>query len=221
LKKTSLGPVRQGQRLDTSETKQSSSKERKPPNQSSNNNKELPLHTCKLPLNQCNSPWTNACKTAENRVAAAISAHTGQTGHHHRSDRCLTCVQDQHSHRSDRWPWPVRPVYNRAQKWLEITWKSSKHVQQAISSSNFSPLLEMHESSQKCKNYNLELLKQTKFNKECYTCANEQVRYSTASYRSQLHDHQVSQPLDEAKMDFGNFAKNLPLMSKVLNMIKT
>jgi hypothetical protein len=27
--------------------------------------------------------------------------------------------------------------------------------------------------------------------------------------------------LDEAKMDLGNFAKNLPLMSKVLNMIKT
>jgi hypothetical protein len=33
--------------------------------------------------------------------------------------------------------------------------------------------------------------------------------------------YQVSQPLDEAKMDLGNFAKNLPLMSKVLNMIKT
>jgi hypothetical protein len=82
------------------------------------------------------------------------------------------------------------------------------------------PLLAMHESSQKCKIFNLELLKYTKFNKECYTCPNEQVRYSTASYRSKLHDHQVSQPLDEAKMDLGNFAKNLPLMSKVLNMIK-
>jgi hypothetical protein len=54
----------------------------------------------------------------------------------------------------------------------------------------------------------------------CYTCPNEQVRYSIASYLSQLHDHQVSQPLDEAKMDLGNFAKNSPLMSKVLNMIK-
>jgi hypothetical protein len=78
----------------------------------------------------------------------------------------------------------------------------------------------MHESSQKCKTFNLELLKYTKFNKECYTRPNEQVRYSTASYRSLLHDHQVSQPLDEAKMDFGNFATNLPLMSKLLNMIK-
>jgi hypothetical protein len=49
LKKTSLGPLRQGQRLDISETKQSSSKERKPPKQKSKNHKELPLHTCMLP----------------------------------------------------------------------------------------------------------------------------------------------------------------------------
>jgi hypothetical protein len=121
LKETGLGPLRQGQRLDTSETKQSSSKERKPPKQSSNNHKELPLHTCKLHLNQCTSPWTNACKPAENRAAAATSAHTGQTSHHHRSDRCLTCAQDQHSHRSDRCSSPVRPVHNRAQKWLKTT----------------------------------------------------------------------------------------------------
>jgi hypothetical protein len=57
LKKTSLGPIRQGQRLDTSKTKQSSSKERKPPKQNSNNHKELPLHTCTLPLNQCTSMY--------------------------------------------------------------------------------------------------------------------------------------------------------------------
>jgi hypothetical protein len=56
LKKASLMPLWQGQRLDTSKTKLCSSKERKPPNQSSKNNKELPLHTCKTPL--------------ENRVAA-------------------------------------------------------------------------------------------------------------------------------------------------------
>jgi hypothetical protein len=113
LKKTSLGPLRQGQRLDTSETKQSSSKEHKPPKQSSKTLKELPLHTCKLPLNQCNSPWTNACKTPlENRAAATnqpwpvrpvnttgqtgvqhvnrASTHTGQTGDPDRSDRCST-----------------------------------------------------------------------------------------------------------------------------------
>jgi hypothetical protein len=175
---------------------------------------QAPPEPMQLPLDECmqDTTWKQG--------SCNKPALTGQTGQHHRSDRCATCVQNQHSHRSDRWPWPVRPVHNRAQKWLETTWKPSKHVQQAISSSNFSPLLAMHESSQKCKTFNLELLKYTKFNIWCYTCPNEQVRYSTASYRSQLHDHQVSQPLDEAKMDFGNFAKNLPLMSKVLNMIK-
>jgi hypothetical protein len=30
----------------------------------------------------------------------------------------------------------------KAQKWLETTWKPSKCVQQAISSSNFSPLVD-------------------------------------------------------------------------------
>jgi hypothetical protein len=149
------------------------------------------------------------------------SALTGQTGHHHRLDLCSACADDQHSDRSDQWPRPVRPVHTRGQKWFETTWKPSKCIQQAISSSNFSPLLAMHESSQKGKTFNLELPKYTKFNIGCYTCPNEQVRYSIASYRSQLHDYQVLQPLDEAKMDLGNFVKKLPLMSKVLNKIKT
>jgi hypothetical protein len=48
-----------------------SSKERKPPNQKLENHKELPLHTCKLPLNQCNSPETNTCKPLEENRAAA------------------------------------------------------------------------------------------------------------------------------------------------------
>jgi hypothetical protein len=42
LKKTSLGPLRQGQQLDTSRIKQSSSKERKPPKQSSKTTKSSP-----------------------------------------------------------------------------------------------------------------------------------------------------------------------------------
>jgi hypothetical protein len=53
LKKTSLGPLRQGQRLDTSETKTRSTKERKPPNQSSNTTKSSPCA-------KAHSPWTNA-----------------------------------------------------------------------------------------------------------------------------------------------------------------
>jgi hypothetical protein len=182
--------------------------------------------TCS-PCTHASSPWTNTpppgrmhAKHHLKQGSCNNSALTGQTGQHHRSDQCATCEQDQHSDRLDRWPWPVRPVHTGAQKWLETTWKPSKCIQQAISSSNFSPLLAMHESSQKCKTFNLDILKYTKFNIGCYACPNEQVRYSIASYWHQLQDHQVSQPLNEAKMDLGNFAKNSPHMSKVLNMIK-
>jgi hypothetical protein len=101
---------------------------------------QAPPEPMQLPLDRCmqNTTW--------NRAAVTTSALTGQTGHHHRLDRCPTYAQDQHSDRSDRWPRPVWLVHNRAQKWLETAWKPSKCIQQAISSSNFSPLLEMHES---------------------------------------------------------------------------
>jgi hypothetical protein len=65
LKKTSLRPLRQGQRLDTSETQPCSSKEHKPPKHT-----RAPLHICKLPMNKC-QPW----------------AQTGQAGSRNRSDR--------------------------------------------------------------------------------------------------------------------------------------
>jgi hypothetical protein len=80
LKKTSLGPLRQGQRLDTSGTKQNSSKKRKPPKQSSKNHKELPL-------NQCNSPGrmhANLLKTGQLQQLRCTPVRpittTGQTG---------------------------------------------------------------------------------------------------------------------------------------------
>jgi hypothetical protein len=85
------------------------------------------------------------------------------------------------SQRSDRSSPPVRPVPNmctgpaltpvrpvtltgqtgaqQSPEMVQTTWKPCKCVQQAISSSNFSPLMAMHESSQKCKIFNLELLK--------------------------------------------------------------
>jgi hypothetical protein len=171
---------------------------------------QAPPEPMQHPLDECmQTTWRK-------QSSCTSAALTDQTGHYHWSDQCPTYEQGQHSDQSDWWPWPVRPVCNRAHKWLKNTWKP-----RAISSSNFSPLLAMHESSQKCKTFNLELLKYTKLNIRCYTCPNEQVKYSIASYWHQLHDHQVSQPLDEAKMDLGNFAKNLPLMSKVLNMTKT
>jgi hypothetical protein len=55
LKKTSLGPLRQGERLDTSKTKPCS---RKSANHQSKarKHKELPLHMCKLLLSQSTPP---------------------------------------------------------------------------------------------------------------------------------------------------------------------
>jgi hypothetical protein len=55
LKKTSLGPLRQGQRLDTSETKQCSSKEHKPPKhtRAPPAHMQLPLSQNTLPLDFC------------------------------------------------------------------------------------------------------------------------------------------------------------------------
>jgi hypothetical protein len=54
LKKTSLGPLRQGQRLDTSETTQSSSKERKPPKQSSKKSQRAP--PAHMQASPCDNP---------------------------------------------------------------------------------------------------------------------------------------------------------------------
>jgi hypothetical protein len=90
LKKTSLGPLRQGQRLDTSETKPCSSKEHKPPKQNSKNHKELP---CTYAI----SPWTNA--TPPGRMHAK---------HLKKSEQ----LHQLSSHRSDQSPPPVRPVLN-------------------------------------------------------------------------------------------------------------
>jgi hypothetical protein len=109
LKKTSLGPLRQRQRLDTFETKLCSSKERKPPNQN-RKPQRAPLHTCKLPLNQWKSPWTNACKPPPKQSSCfsfaltirpvhltdqtngqdrlARGNNTGQTCVPHKSSRC-------------------------------------------------------------------------------------------------------------------------------------
>jgi hypothetical protein len=55
LKKTSLGPLRQGQWLDTSETKQSSSKEVNPPIKARKPQRaqRAPPEPMQLPLDEC------------------------------------------------------------------------------------------------------------------------------------------------------------------------
>jgi hypothetical protein len=82
LKKTSLGPLRQGQRLDTSEKKQCSSKEHKPPKHT----RAHPSHM-HTPLNKCQH-WAQTCQDCSQN----------------RSDRF-------HQNRSGRLPKSVRPIW--------------------------------------------------------------------------------------------------------------
>jgi hypothetical protein len=89
LKKTSLGPLRQGQRLDISETKTFSSKEHKPPIQSSKTTKSSPC-------THANSSWTNA--TPPGRICEPL----------HETKQLQQPCSDQ----SDRSKTPVRPVPN-------------------------------------------------------------------------------------------------------------
>jgi hypothetical protein len=72
LKKTSLGPLRQGQRLDTSETKPRSSKEQKPQKHT-----RAPLHICKLSPEQVPTLGTNRSGRFPKPVRPV--AKTGQT----------------------------------------------------------------------------------------------------------------------------------------------
>jgi hypothetical protein len=121
LKKTSLEPLRQGQRLDTSETKTILKQRAQTTKPKLENHKELPLHTCNLSLNQCNSPWMNACKPLDENKAAASAqllpvrpiANTGQTGAQHVNWTSPLTGQTGDHDRSDR--------RHRAQKWLETT----------------------------------------------------------------------------------------------------
>jgi hypothetical protein len=158
LKKTSLGPLRQGQRLDTSETKQGSSKECKPLKQSSNNHKELLLHTCKLPWTNAPPPGrmhANHLKTGQLQQLPLTPVKpvttTGQTGVQHVHRTSTHTGQTGDLDRSDRWPTEPRNGSKPPENHLNA---SSKPFQ-----AQTPPLLAMHESSKKCKTFNLELLK--------------------------------------------------------------
>jgi hypothetical protein len=149
LKKTSLGPLRQGQRLDTSETKPCSSKEHKPPKQT----RAPPAHM-QAPPEQVPTLGTN---------------------------------------RSGRFPKPVRPVshsrpHPQKPKMQKKCTSSpltlgigSRDAMQLFSTFLSPPCCQCMNQGTNLKKCNLELLKYTKFITRCYTCPNEQVRYSTAS----------------------------------------
>jgi hypothetical protein len=87
LKKTSIGPLRQGQWLDTSEIELCSSKDHKPPIQSSKTTKSSPC-------THARSPWTNEppgrmhVNHLANRATALVLLWPVRPVNPHWSDRC-------------------------------------------------------------------------------------------------------------------------------------
>jgi hypothetical protein len=164
LKKTSLGPFRQGQRLDTSETKPCSSKEHKPPKQT----RAPPTHM-QTPPEQVPTLGTN------------------------RSGRFHNQLDRFHQNRSDWFQKTVRPIlYSRPHPQKPKMQKKctsspltlgigSMDAMQLFSTFLAPPCCQCMNQGPNLKICNLELLKYTKFITRCYTCPNEQVRYSTAS----------------------------------------
>jgi hypothetical protein len=153
LKKTSLGPLRQGQWLDTSETKPCSNKEHKPPIQTSNTTKSSlctyasspePKHTPPEPMQQCN--------TGMQQRAKICSPCPGRLDRLHRVVR-PPATQLTARGQLDR---PKRPaLLQTSQKLPEPIGTPSKHFQVSKTCTNFSPLLTMHESRQNAKSFNI------------------------------------------------------------------
>jgi hypothetical protein len=83
LKKTSLGPHRQGQRLDTSKTKLCSSKERKRPIQSSKTTKSSPCTYASFPWTYATPPRRMHVNYFTKQSSCNSSALSGQTSQHH------------------------------------------------------------------------------------------------------------------------------------------
>jgi hypothetical protein len=127
LKKTSLGPLRQGQRLDTSETRPCSSKEHKPPKHT----RAPPAHM-QAPLNKCQL-WA--------QTGQAGSTKTGQTCSQNRSGRFHTANHTPKSRKCQR----------NAHAPLD-SWSRFQGCNAAFPHLPFSPLLPMHESTLKFEN---------------------------------------------------------------------
>jgi hypothetical protein len=130
--------------------------------QTTKTNKSSPCTYANSPLNKC-QPW----------------AQTGQAGSHNQSDRF-------HQNRSGRFRTadhtPQKPKMQmkctRSPLTLGI---GSRDAMQLFSTFLSPPCCQCMNQGSNLKICNLELLNYTKFITRCYTCPNEQVRYSTAS----------------------------------------
>jgi hypothetical protein len=105
-------------------------------------------------------------------------AQTGQTSSQNRSDRF-------HQNRSGRFGTadhtPQKPKMQKKCSSSPLTLGiGSRDAMQLFSTFLSPPCCQCMNQSPNLKKCNLELLKYTKFITRCYTCPNEQVRYSTA-----------------------------------------
>jgi hypothetical protein len=107
LKKTSLGPLRKGQRLDTSETKHAQAR-------STSHQSKARETTRSSPCTHASSPWTNATPSGRmhvNHLAKQSSCFSlALTSQLHWSNWCARSPGTWASHQSDRWTTPVRPM---------------------------------------------------------------------------------------------------------------
>jgi hypothetical protein len=147
LKKTRLGALRQGQRLDTFETKPCSSKEHKSPNQSSNTTKTSPAHMQAPPEPKHTPPeQKQQCNTGMQQKTR--TAHSAQGGY-----KKTACTSSDRLGRLDHPMWPA--LHQTAQNFPEPIGTPSKHSQVPKACTNLSPLLTMHESRQNAKLYSI------------------------------------------------------------------
>jgi hypothetical protein len=153
LKKTSLGPLRQGQRLDPSETKPCSNKERKPLNQSSNTTKSSPCTYASSLWAKAHSPEPMQQRNTRMKQRAKIFSPSPG-----RLDRLQRAVRPP-APQLTAWGWldrPKRPtLHQTTQNFPEPIWTPSKHSQVPKACTNFYPLLTIHESRQKAKSFNI------------------------------------------------------------------
>jgi hypothetical protein len=163
---------RQQQRLDTSDTKLCSSKEHKPPKHTRAPSAHMHAPHEQVPTLGIN--WSDRFpQTGQTGFPKPVWPITkiGQAGCQNRSDRFGTVDHT-----------PQKPKMQKKCTSSPLTLGiGSRDAMQLFSTFLSPPCCQCMNQGSNLKICNLELLKYTKFITRCYTCPNEQVRYSTAS----------------------------------------
>jgi hypothetical protein len=163
LKKTSLGPLRQGQRLDTSETKLCSRKKNKPPKHT-----RAPTAHMQDPLEQVPTLDTNRSGRLPKPVRPITK--TGQTDYQNRSGWLPKPVRLLWYSR----PHPQKPKMQKKHTSSSLTLGiGSRDAMQLFSTFLSPPCCQCMNQGSNSKICNLELLRYTKFITRCYTFPNE------------------------------------------------